>query len=260
MNDSPERPIEQDTLGGGHILTGGGAWTGGNSSAGRDWVGRDLIGIVVNVYNRPLDTSLLTDSEGERILREYLEWILMHYNEARLFGMSDHSRNRDRLCTRNEPTLRKVFVPQKLRSSGAHGGELPLFNLLTVSGRIVLKGGEGSGKSAILKHVAVDLAQRVLNKTDLLYSYAGVSVRLPIIIELRKYRQYIESDLGRRENSWEEFIANAVMKQSSVKAPADFFARLLQGGGCLLLIDGLDEVVDTGRRSQLRQQIEWFGL
>jgi formylglycine-generating enzyme required for sulfatase activity len=39
-------------------------------------------------------------------------------------------------------------------------------------------------------------------------------------------------------------------------SPQDFFDRLLLGGGCLVILDGLDEIVDQTERGHMRTQVE----
>ena len=45
-------------------------------------------------------------------------------------------------------------------------------------------------------------------------------------------------------------------RNPALETSEDFFDRLLLGGGCLLMLDGLDEVVSRTDRSQVRQQVE----
>lgn len=45
-------------------------------------------------------------------------------------------------------------------------------------------------------------------------------------------------------------------RSPALEQSQDFFNRLLMGGGCLLMLDGLDEVVSKQERSWVKEEVE----
>jgi predicted NACHT family NTPase len=107
--------------------------------------------------------------------------------------------------------------------------------------RLAIIGSPGSGKTTLLKHI-------ILSGCRLKTSKSHKAARaLPIFIEIRKHAKAIgdKPDYG---------IADAALDQFGSfgrKASKRWFDSKLEGGGCVVLIDGLDEVANT----QLRQTV-----
>ena len=45
-------------------------------------------------------------------------------------------------------------------------------------------------------------------------------------------------------------------RNPALELSQDFFDRILTGGGCLLMIDGLDEIASREQRGQVREEVE----
>jgi hypothetical protein len=85
------------------------------------------------------------------------------------------------------------------------------------------------------------------------------------VIPLRYYRDYLrlceESPQewlhSPRTGTLAGFIPWYLKRRSpALETSEDLFDRLLLGGGCLLMLDGLDEVVSRTDRSWVLQQVE----
>ncbi|MBD2060262.1 HEAT repeat domain-containing protein [Oculatella sp. FACHB-28] len=112
----------------------------------------------------------------------------------------------------------------------------------------VLLGAPGSGKTTLMSYFAVKLALK--RPQDL-----GLSVDtdwLPILIRIR--------DLERHPDlSPLQFIQQFATVNLSVKSlPPGFFEYWLEDGRALILLDGLDEVADPAKRSEVVLRLECF--
>jgi formylglycine-generating enzyme required for sulfatase activity len=247
VDDSQKRDGDQDAPGGQQgqqvlqVLTEGGSHINRDANVDGDFIGRDQwIGTIINFHFGTLGTPKLSPDDVKKILRDYLDWVQDYYDQARLFGMR---------AAEESKRLTAVFVPQTLRRP--NGEEIPLSSLLTVSKRIALRGGVGSGKSAILRHVAATLAGNMG-----FYGIAEDSPPIPLVIELREYITWVAKGLSGADSSWAGFMAYQALWKGELKAPKEFFDGLLRGGHCVLLVDGLDEVINGTQRKKIRQKIE----
>ena len=121
--------------------------------------------------------------------------------------------------------------------------------------RMVLLGGPGSGKSAFLRYVAVMLAQNELHSGAETLPFWSAGRLLPIYISLGGFAEWLRTQqaLATKDLLWRYL-------SESIESPA--LGRLekplrqaFSTGRLLLLLDGLDEVIDPHIRVQVASAI-----
>jgi predicted NACHT family NTPase/HEAT repeat protein len=116
------------------------------------------------------------------------------------------------------------------------------------SNKFVLLGDPGSGKTTLLSFFAVMLAQNYPEKLGL---DPGIDC-LPILIRIRDFARLSDINLL-------DYARQFAEKTMSVKPlPEGFFEYWLADGRAMILLDGLDEVVEESKRYAVVQQIENF--
>ena len=145
--------------------------------------------------------------------------------------------------------------------------DLEWSKLFTAGARLAVIGGPGCGKSTLLNYLAVSLAEQILHGRPLPFELTqGKETPIPLIVALRGFREY--QQLCRRSPEHNLVVHNAGTLAGYIlyalnhyggrmgNFTRDGFERLLLGGGCLVMLDGLDEVVDRKERGRVRQQAE----
>ncbi|MEP6500905.1 NACHT domain-containing protein [Microcoleus vaginatus] len=116
------------------------------------------------------------------------------------------------------------------------------------SNKFVLLGAPGSGKTTLLSFFAVMWAQ---NYPEKLCWNSGIDC-LPILIKIRDFARLSDINLL-------DYARQFAEKTLSVKPlPEGFFEYWLADGRAMILLDGLDEVVEESKRYAVVQQIENF--
>ena len=136
-----------------------------------------------------------------------------------------------------EGGLRKFSAQELLTKSKSH--------------KFVLLGAPGSGKTTLMSYFAVMLAQSKLQWEE---DFETEENLLPILIRIR--------DLARHADNLSilEFIRQFAISNLQVKQPPPpgFFEYWLEDRKALILLDGLDEVANPGRRYEIVNRIECF--
>ncbi|WP_407563140.1 NACHT domain-containing protein [Streptomyces sp. 184] len=121
----------------------------------------------------------------------------------------------------------------------------------TLSGRsrVLLRGEAGSGKTTLLRWLAITAARGAF--TGELASWNGLT---PIFVKLREYG-------GRTPPRLEDMLDGVAGTITGVM-PRGWVERQLEGGGVLLLVDGVDELLERDRRAMrewLRRLLRTYG-
>ncbi|MEZ4769059.1 MAG: SUMF1/EgtB/PvdO family nonheme iron enzyme [Caldilineales bacterium] len=251
-----------------------------------------VLGHVVQVYQSAPGPAKLEDEDVERALVAYLRWVRNAYDKARLYGFESTPVARPTAVQK----LSDIFIPVTLRrhwpptrreaeqalsglsgldalvawhsltQSRARAGSVVAFDdMLGLSERLAIVGPAGTGKSTILAYLAAALADLGLSGEGTLLTLPDNEPLIPVLVPLRYYRDYIEriqQSAGTtladpRAGTLAGFIPWYLRRRNpTLELSEDFFDRVLAGGGCLLMIDGLDEIANREQRGQVRQEVE----
>ncbi|MCA9963993.1 MAG: SUMF1/EgtB/PvdO family nonheme iron enzyme [Anaerolineales bacterium] len=205
------------------------------------------------------DLRLATDTYLRHVVDRY------RYLDFRGMGMSD------RVPLQLE--LLKMYVPLKARAQHAEGekrgqqrlagrhlsdeeteaigrlGEpLPLLELLQQHPGLIILGDPGAGKTTFLKWLALHLALGRGAELNLPH-------RLPILLPLSAYA----NALAQENIPLERFIARYYEQERGIVSDlGPMLTEALAAGNALLLLDGLDEVKQVGRRRDVVNRVVDF--
>lgn len=130
---------------------------------------------------------------------------------------------------------------------------LELAEVVNRHDRVVLLGEPGSGKSTLLRYLALKHAKALWDSQFEAGSGLGTT-RFPIRVRIADY-----AERGMPGTSLSDFLADYCITRECPKTGlADLMATELGAGNCLILLDGLDEVVSADIRRSTVQQIEDF--
>lgn len=205
----------------------------------------------------------------EEAARVYLKYLVEAYQylDLRGMGISDRVALKLPLLEMYVPLKARLHTPEgetwarQLRVAGRlpdqeegadMGGRLsrpvPVLDLLQKHDGLILLGDPGAGKTTFLKLLALALAS---GQGETL----GLGGRLPILLPLAAYA----NALADRDVSLDDFIARHYEEERKIQVPLGaLLERALRQGSALLLLDGLDEVRDTGRRHLVVDRVRDF--
>ncbi len=151
--------------------------------------------------------------------------------------------------------LRSRFDKLRLEPSENRAGEvLELAEAVNRHDRLVILGDPGSGKTTLLRYLALMHAQALWQGSTEASDELG-RARFPILI---RTADYAENGVWKQQ-ALSDFLNTYV---SLLECPAAGLPDLLESelttGNCLVLLDGLDEIVDADDRRGVVQRIEDF--
>lgn len=250
---------------------------------------RDLIHAIKKYYPPHLTPQALTivhDAE-----QRYRELALESCDIIDLANLPENDRH---FATR-QLELRRLYVPLRVRVEVASGVEtesahleaiekkqrrlrMPFSSLtgatleaeeesrrrvaighrLTVAKRLVVLGDAGAGKTTLIRWLATAYLLRLKDDVDLreMPDVATLPYNdwLPIIIRCRDLDQSCLT--GSLENLLRYTLRKAELKEAEVEALRTGIIEKLSQGQAMLLLDGLDEIMDVSLRSKFCQQID----
>ncbi|NDJ54987.1 MAG: SUMF1/EgtB/PvdO family nonheme iron enzyme [Chloroflexi bacterium] len=209
--------------------------------------------------------------------REYLQGLLHHARRLPL-GQLETQAGPGYNAAIFDVTLESVFVPLDITAKRVRGDEspsmaqVPLLDQIMRRQRLMVLGDPGSGKSSMLNYLTIILAgARLYPDVGLLKRLSvegrdGIQSRewteplLPVVIQVRELAGSIpvEAEHGSSELVWAYIVD--YLKAHDLGDYAQELRRMLRGGGCLVMFDGLDEVALTEQRRVIREAIDDFTL
>jgi predicted NACHT family NTPase len=169
---------------------------------------------------------------------------------AQIFVMPDVLEEEKIQVRLDIPELEEGKNLQRLQRETRSGRKFLASQLLSQnqSNKFVLLGASGSGKTTLLSFFAVMLAQNYPEKLG----WDAERYCLPILIKIRDFARLSDISLL-------DYARQFAEKTMSVKRlPEGFFEYWLADGRAMILLDGLDEVVEESKRYAVVQQIENF--
>jgi hypothetical protein len=131
-------------------------------------------------------------------------------------------------------------IPEEVMGRGASSAPVQIEEALREKTRVVVLGDPGSGKSTMLKYLALRLAK-------------DSDAPLPILLPLNAYaRALSQKQINLQAYLHEYFAARA----EDVASLAPLFKEAIEHGKAVILLDGLDEV--QSNRAALVQKVEAF--
>lgn len=184
-----------------------------------------------------------------RFLRRYLDNLTFNHRYLRLIGFNTVGISR--------PLLEEVFVSLRIASSVVHvdtGNNEIVQDLPTISFNSAFKqhrcmailGAPGAGKTTTLSYALLAFAQTKA------VSRLGVDEQLlPIYVPLRRLSNTHRSIIEDVTDKDTQILSPEILKEY----PPNYFERKLKKGQCLLLLDGLDEVLDEKTHREIAEKI-----
>ncbi|HLO18780.1 MAG TPA: NACHT domain-containing protein [Anaerolineales bacterium] len=138
------------------------------------------------------------------------------------------------------------MLPPALQS-GSHSIWEYIVNNNPQRNNYAILGAPGTGKTTLLKHIALTLAapkrQRQKN---------GVPDLLPILLFIRDHASSIKEN---HSLSLVQLIHNQFVNRQAPLPPAGWLEKQIEQGKCLIMLDGLDEVADISTRMSV---VNWI--
>ena len=146
------------------------------------------------------------------------------------------------------------FETNRLNDENGQDKAIELAETVNRHDRLVILGDPGSGKTTLLRYLALKHSQASLKWREEAGANLGTT-RFPIFMRLA---DYTEKGVWREKNL-SEFLTDYCGQHECPKSGlADLLMKELAEGNCLVLLDGLDEIVDADDRRAVVNRIEDF--
>lgn len=147
-------------------------------------------------------------------------------------------------------TMEMGYVPLLLFAPDRPRALIRAWDALSLSPRLLILGPVGSGKSSLLRSLAWRFAGQIdqASVSWLTFKLFGRSVKelMPLLIDLHEFDQGSHSLLDTMLGS---------VAQHGFPNARGFLLERLQSGQCIVLLDGLDSVDQSGKQTQIAEMI-----
>jgi len=141
-------------------------------------------------------------------------------------------------------------------AAGRPGEAMELAEAVKRHDRLVILGDPGGGKTTLLRYLALKHGQAVWGGRAEAGDEEDLgSARFPVLIRIA---DYVENDVWRKKPLSDFLSEHCAMHECPPDGLADLLSRELARGDCLVLLDGLDEIVDADDRRGVVGRIEDF--
>lgn len=195
----------------------------------------------------------------------YLEWLRGETSHIEIRGLrvSGQSVGQFRIDQLYTP-LTTVSLQDRARRPGAEPGQrqAPLQEALRER-RVLLVGDPGGGKTTFLRRIAFAACETLLGKNIAAWPdlVPATPCLWPVLLRARRLAAYIAkhaAELDSPEADSAEWLTRYLLHDSPWQLEADFFRDKFEEG-CLLLVDGLDEVAGDAARNSLARLLDHAG-
>jgi HEAT repeat protein/energy-coupling factor transporter ATP-binding protein EcfA2 len=145
------------------------------------------------------------------------------------------------------------FEQRQPHKSALHN-VVELAEVVKQNDRLVILGDPGSGKTTLLRYLALKHAQALQANCLEADDQLG-AVRFPILIRIA---EYAEGGVWKAKPLSDFLASYCALHECQESGLADLLATELENGRCLVLLDGLDEVVNADDRRGVVQRIDDF--
>lgn len=188
-----------------------------------------------------------TDARDAEFLDSYRKDVIRRYGHIELFGLGIHGHLADDIAIEHAYVSLRAGLPTLGLSTADQSR--PVEQLIPRNTRLLLRGDPGAGKSTLLEWLAVSMARRSCRGP-----LEPFNALVPVLLRLRdmyapRWKQVEGLDGVPPEP--ERFLHFNRMATGSAP-PRGWIRRMLDQDRVLLLVDGLDEVLEAHREAVLR--------
>ncbi len=141
-----------------------------------------------------------------------------------------------------------------LSAENTTGEVLELAEAITHHEKLVILGDPGSGKTTLLRYLALKHAQTV--QAGKISAEPGLRLApFPILVRIADYAEY---GLLKGKSLSDFLVDYCTMHECPGEGLADLLITKLAAGNCLILLDGLDEIVNADERRSVVRRVEEF--